>query len=189
MHLLTTEVPLPSPLLMPTIFRQQLAMPTNVYVDVVFGRGSDHPVMYRLMSDDAYEPEHVGDVILEISDQQPSRRLGGDYWIDDQTVGDVNRGRLYRATLKCYPVPGHDVPDPVDVAVKWVRGRHAIASLRKEAIMYNGPLADLQGEVVPICGGFFTGTVKEGYHIGCLILEWCPQNEHTTFGKPTEEEL
>ena len=31
--------PLPSPLLMPTIFRQQLAMPTNVYVDVVFGRG------------------------------------------------------------------------------------------------------------------------------------------------------
>ncbi|TBU34481.1 hypothetical protein BD311DRAFT_649746 [Dichomitus squalens] len=91
--------------------------------------------------------------------------------------------------MKYYPVPNLDPPEPVEVAVKWVRGQRAIDSLRREALMYDGPLADLQGTVVPIFGGFFTGTVQEGYHVGCLILEWCPQNDHTTFGKPTEEEL
>ena len=81
------------------------------------------------------------------------------------------------------------MPDPVDVAVKWVRGKRAIASLHREAEMYDGPLYSLQGQVVPIFAGIFTATTRDGFDIGCLILEWCPGNDHTTFGKPTEDEL
>ena len=55
--------------------------------------------------------------------------------------------------------------------------------------MYDGPLIPLQGQVVPIFGGLFTVTTQDGFDIGCSILEWCPDNDHTTFEKPTEEEL
>ncbi|KAI1793975.1 hypothetical protein LXA43DRAFT_875043, partial [Ganoderma leucocontextum] len=52
--------------------------------------------------------------------------------------------------------------------------------LRKEAEIYDGPLFHLQREEVPIFGGLFTETTQDGYDVGCLILEWCPGNDHTT---------
>ncbi|KAI0673564.1 hypothetical protein C8Q78DRAFT_931675, partial [Trametes maxima] len=60
--------------------------------------------------------------------------------------------------------------------------------LRREAEMYTGPLKELQGKVVPIFYGFFTGNA-DGVDIGCIVLEWCPHNDWVTFGKPEEDEL
>ncbi|KAI8981239.1 hypothetical protein BD414DRAFT_420048 [Trametes punicea] len=69
-----------------------------------------------------------------------------------------------------------------------MRGERAINALRYEAEMYTGPLRKLQGRVVPIFYGFFTGIVQ-GVDIGCIVLEWCPKNDWVTFGKPDENEL
>ncbi|KAI0778626.1 hypothetical protein BD413DRAFT_465812 [Trametes elegans] len=69
-----------------------------------------------------------------------------------------------------------------------MRGRRAIDALRHEAGMYTGPLRALQGKIVPLFYGFFSGVV-DGVEIGVLILEWCPRNDWVTFGRPTEGEL
>ncbi|KAH9897974.1 hypothetical protein C8Q73DRAFT_640768 [Cubamyces lactineus] len=69
-----------------------------------------------------------------------------------------------------------------------MRGERMIDQLRHEAEMYMGPLRGLQGQVVPVFYGFFTGTI-EGVHIGCIVMEWCPGNEWVTFGKPNQKEL
>ena len=185
----TTDLILKAPTTQSTTIDQESAMPRDICADVVFGRKSSNPIMYRLACEEVHDWKHESDLIVEILDEQPLRGLGGDKWTDDQGVGDINRGRLYHAVMTYYPVPGLQVPDPVDVAVKWVRGKRAIMSLRREAEMYDGPLIPLQGQVVPIFGGLFTVTTQDGCDIGCSILEWCPDNDHTTFEKPTEEEL
>ncbi|EIW64084.1 uncharacterized protein TRAVEDRAFT_110356 [Trametes versicolor FP-101664 SS1] len=67
-----------------------------------------------------------------------------------------------------------------------MRGEHAIKGLRREASMYTGPLRKLQGKVVPVFYGFFTGNV-EGVDIGCIVLEWCEDWELTHKPPPKEE--
>ncbi|OBZ68364.1 hypothetical protein A0H81_11640 [Grifola frondosa] len=60
---------------------------------------------------------------------------------------------------------------PVDVAVKWARGKVAVESLQYEAGMYVDPaLTSLQGTVVPKFYGFYFST-DEHVDIACLVLD------------------
>ncbi len=164
-------------------------MPENT-IDVVFGRGSEHPVMYVLEVVKAHEDLHDQNLILTISNRTP-RRLGGDRWHDDHLVGEVNRGWLYHGVLKTYPMirgTGCAIPSDTQVAAKWVRGTQAIESLRQEATMYDNDLRPLQGSSVPTFFGMFTG-VHNGVDLGCLVLEWCPGNDPVADGKPTDDVL
>lgn len=146
-------------------------MPQDIRVDIVFGRNTPNTVVYRLACDKAYQWKHGSDLIVRTSHERSPRRLSGDRWTDDQGVGDINRGQLYHAVMTYYLQPHGEVPDPVDVAVKWVWGKRAIASLRREAELYDGSLYLLQGQIVPIFGGLFTAATRDGFDIGCLILE------------------
>lgn len=81
--------------------------------------------------------------------------------------------RMYHAVLEAYnsPLRGGTVP-PLQVAVKWVRGRQAVDRLCTEAGFYQNELRHLQGTVVPIFYGCYTARI-EGVDVGCLVLEWC----------------
>ncbi|KAI0076807.1 hypothetical protein K474DRAFT_1597267 [Panus rudis PR-1116 ss-1] len=65
-----------------------------------------------------------------------------------------------------------DGSGPVQVAIKWARGRESIRTLEQEYEVYEETLKPLQGSVVPICYGLFAGRV-EGEYVACLVLEWC----------------
>ncbi|KAI0688135.1 hypothetical protein BC835DRAFT_1285323 [Cytidiella melzeri] len=81
--------------------------------------------------------------------------------------------RVFHAVLEGYNSPLRGAPfSPVQVAVKWVRGRQAVDRLRHEAKLYQNELRPLQGKVVPILYGCYAGNV-EGVDVGCLVLEWC----------------
>ena len=81
--------------------------------------------------------------------------------------------RVYHAVLEAYNSPLRGFPlSPMQVAVKWVRGRPAVERLCVEAGFYQRELRHLQGIVVPVFYGCYTANV-EGVDVGCLILEWC----------------
>lgn len=81
--------------------------------------------------------------------------------------------RVYHAVLEVYNSPLRGTPiSPMQVAVKWVRGRQAVERLCREAGFYQNELRHLQGTVVPIFHGCYTANI-EGVDVGCLILEWC----------------
>ncbi|KAH9937354.1 uncharacterized protein B0H18DRAFT_1206218 [Fomitopsis serialis] len=89
------------------------------------------------------------------------------------TQGALNVSQVYHATLETYQSPvARSRADPIEVAVKWVRGSLGVEKMRYEAALYKGKLKHLQGDVVPRCYGFFTGEV-DGEVSGCLVLERC----------------
>ena len=47
-----------------------------------------------------------------------------------------------------------------------------MASLQREASFYMNELKQLQGDVVPMCYGFYTDKRKHA-KIGCLVLQYC----------------
>lgn len=95
----TTDLILKAPTTQSTTIDQESAMPRDICADVVFGRKSSNPIMYRLACEEVHDWKHESDLIVEILDEQPLRGLGGDKWTDDQGVGDINRGRLYHAMI------------------------------------------------------------------------------------------
>ncbi|RPD65000.1 hypothetical protein L226DRAFT_607270 [Lentinus tigrinus ALCF2SS1-7] len=183
----------------------------RITIDVAFGRGSEHPVMYVLKPEKTLRALHEDNLILKISDRVP-HRLGGDGWRSDQLTGDINRGWLYHGVLKTYPKAAHSLARDsgrsmsspssgssrggfatppqaeLQVAVKWVRGMRAIESLRREARMYDSVLWPLQGSAVPNFYGLFVG-MENDVEVGCLLLEWCPGNDPVAAGKPTADVL
>ncbi|KAI0756576.1 hypothetical protein C8Q80DRAFT_1116034 [Daedaleopsis nitida] len=156
----------------------------KIYVDIAFGRNSEHPVMYSLPLDRGSRSTHETNLIVIISDKSP-RRLGGHGWKVDPVTGEVNRGWLHHGKMIAYPKGGntsYHVPE-MEVAVKWVRGQRAIESLRKETRMYEDVLRPLQGVVVPVFYGLFTGKTQDGMDVACMLMEWCPGNDPAA-GKP-----
>ncbi|CAL1694547.1 unnamed protein product [Somion occarium] len=62
--------------------------------------------------------------------------------------------------------------DPILVALMWARGPDKHDALLKKWCIYKKKLADLQGDVIPICHGLFTALYGD-VRISCLVLEWC----------------
>jgi len=69
----------------------------------------------------------------------------------NESIGEVERA-------KCH------------VFVKWAKGKEECDNLWKEANLYETVLKPLQGEVVPICYGFFRDCAND---VACLVLEDC----------------
>ncbi|KAI0639833.1 hypothetical protein C8Q77DRAFT_1152776 [Trametes polyzona] len=165
-------------------------MSTISSFDITFERAGSQPETCRLWTDPGHDNPRNLVANVNVSQQPPcgSWSLGKDDWQDGHLIRKEDSGRLYHALLTHYPFPGEAAPRPVHAAVKWMRGERAIEALRWEAKMYTGPLRRLQGKVVPVFYGFFSGRV-ENIEIGCIVLEWCPGNDWMTFGKPNDDEL
>ncbi|KAJ7621083.1 hypothetical protein FB45DRAFT_838809 [Roridomyces roridus] len=58
------------------------------------------------------------------------------------------------------------------VAAKIATGKDAVKDMQREFGLYENELKELQGNLVPICYGFWTTKVN-GRHLGCLLLEYC----------------
>lgn len=65
--------------------------------------------------------------------------------------------------------------DSSDVALKFAMREDLIGDLVREAKMYTGPLAPLQGSTCPRYYGLYVGSVDDGLSIGCLLLEYWGQ--------------
>ncbi|KIM47621.1 hypothetical protein M413DRAFT_205213 [Hebeloma cylindrosporum] len=70
------------------------------------------------------------------------------------------------------PSSGDDKKTKYDVAVKLAYDTAGIRLLRHEYEIYSKDLRALQGSVIPICYGLFTGMVNCA-HTACLVLEYC----------------
>lgn len=57
------------------------------------------------------------------------------------------------------------------VALKFALRDDFIDDLKKEAVVYNNLLVQLQGTVVPKYYGFYTGLDEDGQPVACLMLE------------------
>jgi hypothetical protein len=71
------------------------------------------------------------------------------------------------------PQTGKDVYDRgAKVYVKWGFTEKRVAQLAREASMYMNELKLLQGDVAPVCYGFYTEKRKHA-KMGCLVLQYC----------------
>jgi hypothetical protein len=58
------------------------------------------------------------------------------------------------------------------VVIKLARGEEEQENLEREFEFYMHDLHDLQGQVVPRCGGIYRGRVNS-MPLGCLVLQYC----------------
>ena len=58
------------------------------------------------------------------------------------------------------------------IVVKLGYGEQGQESLEREFDFYMHDLYNLQGEVIPRCGGMYRGRVN-GMPLGCLLLQFC----------------
>ena len=56
--------------------------------------------------------------------------------------------------------------------VKWGFTEKRVAQLSREASIYMNELVPLQGDVTPMCYGFYTEKRKHA-KMGCLVLQYC----------------
>ena len=89
------------------------------------------------------------------------------YSIDVSEVLHEGNTRVYRGTLS---VDGHRHRTS-DVICKLARGRGSVEALHREADLYRGRLAPLQGRYVPTFVGLFGGETESG-ETACLVLTY-----------------
>ncbi|KAH9950919.1 hypothetical protein B0H21DRAFT_720424 [Amylocystis lapponica] len=131
--------------------------------DIVFDRAT----VYRFWS----RPNMQKDIIVKIL---PGQIVRGD---EHPVLGRIDK-RVFRAVLETYKPPvTKETPQalPIDVAVKWARGKKGVDKLRYEAATYQDYLEPIQGTVVPRFYGFYTATVDR-VEVACLVLEWIAED-------------
>lgn len=136
-------------------------MPRGSSIDIIFDRST----VYRLWASEKKSPDLIARLTTEFVYHNETQQ--------DPLYGPLNGSRIYHAILETYQSP-LVVPQqqPLQVAVKWVRGQYAIDKLRYEAALYTEELLPLQGDVVPKFYGIFAANI-DGVAVGCLVLEWC----------------
>ncbi|KAH9950922.1 hypothetical protein B0H21DRAFT_720435 [Amylocystis lapponica] len=131
----------------------------------------DHATVCKLWSLSNTQPN----ITVKIT---PGQIVPGD---EHPALGRIDK-RVFRAVLETYnsPVTKETLQAlPIDVAVKWARGKKGVDKLCYEAAIYQDYLQSIQGSIVPRFYGFYTATIDD-VQVACLVLEWIEEDPKTS---------